>query len=159
MTAGRADQILNVSLEAPMAVRRNPEIEHERQVALYDLMEENSFQLAEGPEGPYNLHITAVEGRVILGVQDPAGAPLQNISLPLSPFRKMIKDYHAVCDSYYDAIRTQTPQQIEALERNRRALHDEGADRLKERLCEKIQLDGNTTRRLFTLLCVLQARA
>ncbi len=130
--------------------------EQERQVAIYDLLESNSFQPEGAAGGPYDLKISLVEGRLALDIAGPDFAYRHVLSL--SPFRTVIKDYFMVCESYYLAIRNSTPQQIEALDMGRRGLHNEGSSLLRERLDGKVQLDFDTARRLFTLICALHWR-
>ena len=139
--------------------RRTPEVEHERAVALFDLLEENDFCLVEGEPGPYKLHIGIFEQRLVFGVHAQDDRKLRDIILSLTPFRRIVKDYFTVCESYYEAIKRSSPSQIEAIDMGRRGLHNEGAELLRERLAGKIELDSNTARRLFTLICVLHIRA
>ncbi|WP_369060199.1 UPF0262 family protein [Caulobacter sp. 73W] len=130
--------------------------EQERQVAIYDLLEANSFQPEGAAGGPYDLKISLVENRLALDITGPEFAYRHVLSL--SPFRMVIKDYFIVCESYYHAIRNSTPQQIEALDMGRRGLHNEGSTLLRERLEGKVTLDFDTARRLFTLICALHWR-
>jgi uncharacterized protein (UPF0262 family) len=130
--------------------------EQERQVAIYDLLEANSFQPEGADAGPYDLRISLVENRLALDIAGPDFAYRHLLSL--SPFKTVIKDYFMVCESYYHAIRNSTPQQIEALDMGRRGLHNEGSSLLRERLDGKVQLDFDTARRLFTLICALHWR-
>ena len=130
--------------------------EHERQVAIFDLLEANLFAPVGAPAGPYDLTIALIDNRLALDITGPEFQ--QRHLLSLSPFRSVIKDYFMVCESYYDAIKTSSPSQIEAIDMGRRALHNEGAQMLGERLGEHVELDHNTSRRLFTLLCVLHMR-
>jgi uncharacterized protein (UPF0262 family) len=155
----RADQrIANLTLDERLVVRRSPEVEHERAVAIFDLVEENRFCLVDGQPGPYNLHIRLVESRLVIDVRSQADDPLQEVTLPLTPFRRLIKDYFTVCESYFNAIKTATPSQIEAIDMGRRGLHNEGSELLQERLAGRIEVDFDTARRLFTLVCVLHIR-
>lgn len=153
-----ADRIVHVTLDEKTVVRRSPEVEHERQVAIYDLLEENSFKMVDGPEGPYHLHLSIADNRLVFDVHDGADGPIRTFYLSITPLRSVIKDYFTICDSYYSAIRTQTRQQIEALDMGRRGLHNEGADLLRERLENKVDVDVDTARRLFTLVCVLHIK-
>ena len=133
-----------------------PEQEHEREVAVFDLLEDNSFR-PEGAElGPYDLHLSNVDGRLCFDIRGPEFERRHLLSL--TPVRSVIKDYFMVCDSYYAAIRHATTQQIEALDMGRRGLHNEGSDKLRERLAGKVELDHDTARRLFTLVCALYRR-
>jgi uncharacterized protein (UPF0262 family) len=133
----------------------SPEVEQEREVAIADLLEENSFQPAGGEGGPYSLRIAREDNRLVLEVSGPGYQRAHGLSL--TPFRGTIKDYFLVCDSYFDAVRN-SPQQIEALDMGRRGLHNEGSELLRERLNGKIELDLDTARRLFTLICALHRR-
>jgi uncharacterized protein (UPF0262 family) len=156
----RPRSILRVELDERSFLRRRPEVEHEREVALFDLLEENIFILkgeGVGP-GPYHLRLGLSEDRLVFDVADDQGAPQKQITLAVRPFRMLVKDYFMVCESYYDAIKTSSPSHIEAIDMGRRALHNEGAQMLGERLKENVELDHNTARRLFTLLCVLHIR-
>lgn len=159
MTADRPDRIVKVALDERLVVRRSPEIEHERAVAIYDLVEENSFALADGRAGPYHLFLAIEDNRLVFDVRDAGDGPLHRIGLAMKPFSRVIKDYFTICESYYDAIKTASPSRIEAIDMGRRALHNEGSDLLRRRLDGKIAVDDDTARRLFTLLCVLHIRA
>lgn len=152
------DRIAEVGLDDALGGRLRPEVEHDRAVALQDLIDENSFRLCEGAPGPYRLELGIDGGRLLVRVQPLAGGDVQVFGLALGPFRRLIKDYFTICDSYFEAIRTLAPSQIEAIDMGRRGLHDEGAEKLKERLDGRIDLDKATARRLFTLLAVLHAR-
>jgi uncharacterized protein (UPF0262 family) len=158
-TAPRSEQrITNITLDERTVVRRNADIEHERAVAIFDLLEENSFTPAAGYPGPFHLHLGIEENRLILDVRRENGDPLERIALPLTPCRGIVKDYFLICESYFNAIRRSTPSQIEAIDMGRRGLHNEGSEMLRERLADKVTMDLNTARRLFTLLCVLHIR-
>ena len=154
--------IVKVTLDEKTVVRRSPEVEHERAVAIFDLIEENHFapRDAHGGEqgGPFSLHLGIVENRLVLDIRSEDEKPLGKVILALSPFRRIVKDYFTICESYYQAIKKATPSQIEAIDMGRRGLHNEGSDLLRERLAGKIELDANTARRLFTLICVLHIR-
>ena len=130
--------------------------EHERQVAIFDLLEANVFAPAGAPGGPYDLTIALIDNRLALDIRGPDYQ--QRHLLSLSPFRSVIKDYFMVCESYYDAIRNSTPAQIEALDMGRRGLHNEGSELLRTRLEGKVAIDVDTSRRLFTLICALHWR-
>ena len=138
--------------------KRNPEIEHERAVAIYDLLEENLFAPVGDDEGPFTLHLSMAERRLSFDIRSADGAPVMVHLLSLTPFRRIVKDYFMICDGYYQAIRTATPDRIEALDMGRRGLHDEGSRLLQERLKRKVNVDFETARRLFTLICVLHWR-
>jgi uncharacterized protein (UPF0262 family) len=147
-------RIVDIVLDEDSVARRTPEVEHERAVALFDLLEENDFALV-GEPGPYKLHIGVFEQRLVLGVHAADGRKLRDIVLSLTPFRKVVKDYFLMCESYYAAIKKLGPSQIEALDMGRRGLHNEGSELLRERLDGKIEVDLDTARRLFTLICAL----
>jgi uncharacterized protein (UPF0262 family) len=130
-------------------------VEHERAVAIYDLLEENTFAPIASDEGPFSLHLSITGSRLMFDIRRADGSPVVAHLLSLTPLRRLVKDYYTVCDSYYAAIRTATPDRIEALDMARRGLHDEGSHVLMERLERKVKLDFDTARRLFTLVCVL----
>lgn len=148
-----------IFLDEQTVVNRSPQVEHERKVAIYDLLENNHFALIDGPEGPYNLHLSIEENRLAFDVRDTDEKPIKRFMLALSPFRAIVREYLMVCDSYYKAIKTSSPSQIEAIDMGRRGLHNDGSDVLEQRLKDKADLDHNTARRLFTLVCVLHIRA
>ncbi len=133
----------------------NDEIEHERRVAIYDLLEDNSFRPTGHDGGPYTLQLGITGARLVFDIRLTDGTPVIAHMLSLAPFRRIVKDYFTVCDSYYAAIRTATPDRIEAIDMARRALHDEGSNLVTERLKRKVDLDFDTARRLFTLITVL----
>jgi uncharacterized protein (UPF0262 family) len=153
MTA-KARRIIDIVLDEESVARRSPEVEHERAVALFDLIEENDFALV-GTPGPYRLRIGIFEQRLVFDVRDAHDNKLRDIVLSLTPFRKVVKDYFLICESYYAAIKKLSPSQIEALDMGRRGLHNEGSELLRERLAGKIEIDLDTARRLFTLICAL----
>ena len=141
-----------------------PEIEQERRVAVFDLLEQNSFapRPRDGravPEGPYHLFLAIREKRLVFDVRSESGEQVAEFHLSLGPFRQVVKDYFQICESYYDAIKRLSPSQIETIDMARRSIHDEGSTILAERLDGKIALDEETARRLFTLICVLHIRA
>jgi uncharacterized protein (UPF0262 family) len=149
-------RLVKVTLDESSIGRSSPDIEHERAVAIYDLLEDNSFQPVDHGGGPYMLHLSITENRLVFDIRQEDGAPVMAHLLSLTPLRRIVKDYFMICDSYYKAIRTATPSQIEAIDMGRRGLHNEGSELLlMERLKEKISLDFDTARRLFTLICVL----
>ena len=152
---GQSSRLVAVTLDEESIGRSSPDIEHERAVAIYDLIEENSFRPAEDAGGPYALHLSIAENRLVFDIRKADGAPVVAHLLSLTPFRRIVKDYFLICDSYYAAIRTATPDRIEAIDMGRRGLHDEGSRILMERLKGKVEVDFNTARRLFTLICVL----
>ncbi|SMY08017.1 UPF0262 family protein [Flavimaricola marinus] len=137
-----------------------PEIEQERKVAMFDLLEENSFVLPgrEGrpaPTGPFALSLAIREKRLVFDISDAKGGPAATFHLSLGPFRQVVKDYFQICASYFDAVKTLPPSQIETIDMARRGIHNEGARVLQERLEGKAEVDTDTARRLFTLICVL----
>jgi uncharacterized protein (UPF0262 family) len=135
--------------------RSSREVEHERAVAVYDLLTDNQFQPVGHRGGPYTLQLGISGNRLVFDIRLADGKPVIAHMLSLAPFRRIVKDYYTVCDSYYAAIRTATPDRIEALDMGRRALHDEGSRIVVERLKRKVELDFDTARRLFTLIAVL----
>jgi uncharacterized protein (UPF0262 family) len=155
----KAGGIIDIKLDERSVARRTPEVEHERAVALFDLIEENHFVLVGGEAGPYRLHIGVFEQRLVFSVHAADDRKLRDIILSLTPFRKVVKDYFLVCESYYAAIKKLGPSQIEALDMGRRGLHNEGSELLRERLAGKVDIDPNTARRLFTLICALHIKA
>ena len=148
-------RLVKVTLDEGSIGRSSPDIEHERAVAIYDLIEDNAFAPVDHGGGPYALHLSISENRLVFDIRLADGTPLMAHLLSLTPLRRIVKDYFLICDSYYKAIRTSTPSQIEAIDMGRRGLHNEGSELLMERLKEKIAVDFDTARRLFTLICVL----
>ena len=155
----KARRIVDIALDEESMARRTPEIEHERAVALFDLLEDNDFCLVDGEPGPYTLRIAIFEQRLVFSVHAADDRTLRDIVLSLTPFRKVVKDYFLICESYYAAIKKLGPSQIEALDMGRRGLHDEGSELLRERLDGKIEVDHDTARRLFTLICALHIKS
>ena len=151
-------RLVAVELDERTLVRRTREIEQEREVAIYDLLESNSFAPRGSEGGPYRLVLAVEENRLAFNIALEDGAPHGRVVLSLTPFRRIIKDYFLICDSYFKAIRNAPPHQIEALDMGRRGLHDEGSKILCGRLEGKIDVDFDTARRLFTLLCVLHLK-
>jgi uncharacterized protein (UPF0262 family) len=151
-------RLANVVLDESTVVRRTREIEQEREIAIYDLLEANSFTPQGSPGGPYNLVLSVEENRLVFDIRLEDDTAHGKVMLSLSPFRKVIKDYFLICESYFRAIRNAPPSQIEALDMGRRGLHNEGSDILRERLAGKIAIDNDTARRLFTLICVLHLK-
>ena len=154
-TGARKHRLAAVHLDENSIGRSGPDIEHERAVAIYDLLEENHFAPAGDEGGPYTLTLSITGNRLVFDIRREDGAPVMAHLLSLQPLRRLVKDYFMVCDSYYEAIRTATPDRIEALDMGRRGLHDEGSHLLMQRLKDKVDLDFDTARRLFTLICVL----
>jgi len=151
-------RIGHVQLDEKTMVRRKPEVEHERNIAIYDLLEENYFALQGDFVGPYNLHLRLEDNRLIFDVRSQDDTDLVQVPLALKPFQTIVKDYFILCESYYTAIKKSTPAQIEAIDMGRRGLHNEGSELLRERLAGKVDIDFDTARRLFTLVCVLHIR-
>ena len=153
-------RIVNIFLDEKSVVRRAAHVEHERKVAVYDLLEENYFAPVDDDAGPYTLRLSIEENRLVFDVwNEKDRIALIKFSLPLNTFRRIVKDYFMVCESYFEAIKTAPPSRIESLDMGRRGLHNEGSDILRERLKGKVEIDRATARRLFTLLCVLHIRA
>ena len=151
----KTQRLVDVRLDEKTLVRRKPEVEHERAIAIYDLLEENYFCPAGDLTGPFRLVIRLEENRLLLDIGDQAGVELTEVALPMTPFRTIIKDYFLICESYYSAITRSSPSQIEAIDMGRRGIHDEGSRTLQERLKGKVRVDFETARRLFTLISVL----
>lgn len=150
--------IAKINLDERTVIRRSADIEHERRVAIFDLLEENSFEPVEALDGPFHINMGMAEHRLVMQVCDTEDRPLTRFQLPLTPFRRVIRDYFTICESYYQAIKSASPSQIEAIDMGRRGLHNEGSELLRERLADKVKVDLDTARRLFTLICVLQIR-
>jgi uncharacterized protein (UPF0262 family) len=137
-----------------------PEIEQERKVAVFDLLEDNTFTLLardgiSAPPGPYGMTLAIRERRLVVALSDDKGNALSEVILSLGPFRQVVKDYYQICASYFEAVKRLPPSQIEAIDMARRGIHNEGARILQERLEGKAEMDKDTARRLFTLICVL----
>ena len=158
MASAQSRQLIDVVLDDGPVIRRSAEVEHERRVAVFDLLEANDFALVDGPPGPYSLTIGLEENRLVFDVRDGADHPLAKIRLSLSPFRGIVRDYFTLCEAYFEAIKTAGLSRIEAIDMGRRGLHDEGAELLRERLADSVEIDADTARRLFTLVCVLHVR-
>ncbi len=154
-TRNPACRLVSVTLDPASIERGTPDQEHERQIAIYDLVEENRFALPDGREGPFALTIGMMNQRLVLDIRTESGDHVITHGLSLSPFRRVIKDYFLICESYYAAIRTATAEQIEAIDMGRRGIHNEAADIVIERLKGKVEIDFATARRLFTLLAAL----
>lgn len=138
--------------------RSTPDVEHERAVAIFDLIEENSFEPTGHPGGPYHLFLSLVDSKLVFTIKTENGEDVAIHILSLTPLRRIIKDYFMICESYYEAIRSSTPSQIEAIDMGRRGIHNDGSQTLMDRLKGKIGMDFDTARRLFTLVCVLYWR-
>jgi uncharacterized protein (UPF0262 family) len=153
-----ANRLVAITVDENSIGRSNRDVEHERAVAIYDLLEENTFEPLHDAEGPFTLRLSITGSRLMFDIRREDGTPVIAHLLSLTPLRRIVKDYFTVCDSYYSAIRTATPDRIEALDMGRRALHDEGSQILMERLKRRVTVDFDTARRLFTLICVLHWR-
>lgn len=154
-------RIIDVTLDERTILWRSADIEQERRIAIFDLLEDNRFHVlkhAETYSGPYKLHLRVEEGRLALEIHRADDSHLETLVLGLARFRRPIRDYFAICDSYYAAIRNATPAQIETVDMARRGIHNEAAELLRERLEGKIDVDFDTARRLFTLICVLHIK-
>jgi len=148
-------RLVAVTLDEASIGRGNPDQEHERAIAIYDIVESNLFAIPDHNGGPYALHLALVDKKLCFDIRTSDGTPVMTHLLSLTPFRKVIRDYELVCDSYYKAIRTASPTQIEAVDMGRRGLHDEAAELLRKRLDGKVLIDFDTARRLFTLIFAL----
>lgn len=157
-TFGPDARLVDVVLDESIG-RSTPDVEHERAVAIFDLLEENRFQVV-GDEtgGPYKLSLSIVDGRLVFDVSRKTDEKVATHILSLGPFRRIIKDYYMICDSYYEAIKMSTPGQIETIDMARRGVHNDGSQTLMDRLAGKLAMDFDTARRLFTLVCVLHWR-
>ena len=148
-------RLVAVNLDEASIGRSSPDIDHERAVAIYDLIEENSFKPIGHEGGPYALHLSLAENRLVFDIRLATGEPVVAHMLSLNTFKRIVKDYFMICDSYYQAIRTATPDRIEAIDMGRRGIHDEGSRILQDQIKRKVEVDFDTARRLFTLICVL----
>ena len=157
MTAADTQRLCDVVLDETIG-RATPDVEHERAVAIFDLIEENSFEPVGHDKGPYKLKLSLIEAKLVFSIATQADDPIATHILSLTPFRRIVKDYFMICESYYEAIRSSTPSQIEAIDMGRRGIHNEGSQTLMDRLEGKIKMDFDTARRLFTLVCVLHWR-
>jgi uncharacterized protein (UPF0262 family) len=153
--ARKSHRLIAVTVDENAMRRAGPAVEHERKVAIHDLLESNTFAPLGRSRGPFKLHLGITGSRLIFDVRLADDTPVMVHLMQLAPLRRIVKDYFMVCDSYYAAIRTAPPERIEALDMGRRSLHDEGSERLMDRLKHKVKLDLETARRLFTLICVL----
>ncbi len=154
-TSGNTSRLVEITLDEKSVGRKSSDVEHERKVAIFDLLEDNVFALEGREEGPYSLLLSISENRLVFAVGDASRKPITSFMLSLSPFRTIVKDYFFVCESYYEAIKTAPPSRIEAFDMGRRGLHNEGSQLLMQRLEGKITTDFDTARRLFTLICAL----
>jgi uncharacterized protein (UPF0262 family) len=149
------DRLVQITLDEASLGRGTPDQEHERAIAIYDLIEVNHFALPERDHGPYTLALSLIERKLAFDIRTEAGQPVVTHFLSLTPLKRVIKDYEMICESYYEAIRTASPSQIEAIDMGRRGLHNEAAEALMERLSGKVTVDHDTARRLFTLIFAL----
>lgn len=156
----RDPRIVDLVLDEKSVVRRSPDVEHERAVAIFDILEDNRFDpLIPDHDGPFKLVLSIEDNRLIFDIRGAeTDAPLSRVPLPTAPFRSIIKDYFTVCESYFAAIKSASPRQIEAIDMGRRGLHNEASEQLQNMLSGKIDMDFDTARRMFTLLCVLHIR-
>ena len=153
--AESSSRLVELTLDEESIGRNTPDVEHERKVAIFDLLENNYFELEGRAPGPYVLHLSISDNRLVFAVSNAASEPLTSFLLSLSPFKRLVKDYFIMVESYHEAIKTAPPSRIEAIDMGRRGLHDEGSQLLMERLSGKIAVDFDTARRLFTLICAL----
>ena len=157
MAANGTYRLSDVTLDESIG-RSKADVEHVRAVGRFDLLVENSFSHDGHPGCPYNLKLSLIDQKLVFSITTEAGQAVATHILSLTPFRRIIKDYFMICESYYQAIRSSTPSQIEAIDMGRRGIHNEGSQTLEERLKGKIKIDFDTSRRLFTLVCVLYWR-
>jgi uncharacterized protein (UPF0262 family) len=157
-TTGVDRKIVRIDLDDPLQGRQSPEAEQERAVAIFDLIESNRFAPAVDHAGPYHLALAIAEQKLVFDIRDTGDLPIYKFILSMAPFRRIIKDYFDVCESYYAAIKTASLSQIETIDMGRRGLHNEGAQILHERMAGKVEMDFDTARRLFTLICTLHMK-
>jgi uncharacterized protein (UPF0262 family) len=155
----RKHRLVSIDIDESIGATASPEALQDRKLAIQDLLEFNSFSLSNGLEGPYALRLASMDNRLMFHFQCGGEAKKFSIGLSLSPFRRIVKDYFQICDSYNLAVKSSKPQQIEAIDMARRALHNDGSTLLQERLTGKAEMDFDTARRLFTLVCALLWRA
>lgn len=158
MSSGDTSRIVGLELDQKSIVRWNSQVEHERDVAIFDLLEDNFFRLVDGGGGPYRVFLSLRESTLILRVHGEDDSDPVELTLGIRTFRRVIKDYFMICDSYFQAIKGATPARIEAIDMARRGLHNEGSDLLQQALEGRVEIDRDTARRLFTLVCVLHIR-
>jgi uncharacterized protein (UPF0262 family) len=152
-------RIVGLVLDERNVVRRSAQVENDRKIAIYDILDENCFDVVGEFDGPFNLRLSVEDNRLIFDVQDASEEPLVKFTLPLTTFRSVIRDYFMICESYNEAIKMGSPSKIEAIDMGRRGLHNEGSELLANRLADKVKVDTQTARRLFTFICVLHIRA
>ncbi len=148
-------RLYEINLDQTTIARKNPNVEHEREVAIYDILESNEFKPVGRDDGPYRLQLSIADDRLAMTIGNEVAENVDTQHFSLQPFKKIVKDYFLICDSYYAAIRSAPPSKIQAIDISRRSLHDEGSKLLVERLEGKIEMDFDTARRLFTLICAL----
>ncbi|HRK64650.1 MAG TPA: UPF0262 family protein [Terricaulis sp.] len=156
--SAETDRLIEITLDEGSLAPASANAEHERRIALFDLKEANAFAVVGAARGPYGLMLAVSEGRLAFDVSDSAGERVVLHHMPLSPVRKLIKDYAFICESYHNAIRSAAPSQIEAIDMGRRGLHNEAGEILMDALAERFVIDLETARRLFTLICALHVR-
>lgn len=155
-TFSETDRLIDLTLDQTIG-RSTPDVEHERAVAIFDLLEDNRFKpVGDTGAGPYQLKLSVVEGKLVFLVLRENGDDVATHILSLGPFKRIVRDYYMICESYYEAIKTAAPGQIETIDMARRGVHNDGSETLQTRLTGKIEVDFDTARRLFTLICVLQ---
>ena len=150
-------RIIDIELDERTIIRRSEEIEQERKVAIFDLLEGNFFK-PDGLDGPFRIFLRIEESRLAIEVKDEEGRPLETIRLGLARFKRPVRDYFAICESYFKAVRSDSAKGLEAIDMARRAVHNEAAELLQECLDGKVEMDFDTARRLFTLICVLHIK-
>ena len=158
MDAENKNRIGEITLDERLVKWRSPDIEHERRVAIFDLLEENSFAPTKVEGGPWKLHLSLSDNRLIFDITCQQGDGQYRLSLPTSPLKRIIRDYFQICESYFEAIKNASPSKIEAIDMGRRGIHNEGSETLRDLISEEVEVDFDTARRLFTLVCVLHLR-
>jgi len=156
--AASPHRLIAIDLDETLRGIPSADVEHERRVAIYDLLAENAFEVIGHRRGPYRLKLSILDKRLVFDIEDSDCSQCAIVGLALAPFRRLVKDYFLICESYFQAIRSAPRSQIETIDMARRGLHNEGSELLKERLAGKIEVDHDTARRLFTLVCVLYWR-
>ena len=152
-----SERIAKITLDEASIKKRSMEAEHEKSVAIADLLGENLFEPVCMTDGPYNVHLSIVDGRLVLDIES-AGGKTAKVALSIAPLRGLVRDYFMICESYYDALKTHSASKLEAIDMGRRGIHNEGSEKLQEILKHRIKVDFQTSRRLFTLICVLHIR-
>jgi len=150
-------RIIDIELDERTIIRRSDDIERERRVAIFDLLEQNHFQPA-GHEGPFRIFLRIEDNSLAIDLRNEEGEPLETIRLGLARFKRPVRDYFAICDTYFKTVRSDSPKGLETIDMARRALHNEAAELLRECFAGKIEMDFDTARRLFTLICVLHIK-